>query len=134
MAVLQLQYINTHLAIGCSEFNQKTYESDCVKELIELALTNEFKQKHNYAIYTDDFQVPKNIFVPHFHLYYLNTEKKDVILLDEKLIEIPEIYNHHNFYVYNDKELLEKFEEKYHKLTFKNITSIKEISNVSADE
>lgn len=134
MAVMQIKYIDNHLAVACSEFTSKTYDTDCVKELIQLALNNEFKQKYNYAIYTDNFNVPKNIFVPFFHLYYLNTEKKDVILLDEKLIDIPEIYSHHNFYTYNDQKLLEKFEDKYHKLTFKNIKSIKEIGDVPTNE
>lgn len=134
MAILKVHYIENHLGIACSVFNAKTYESACFKELLELALTNDFKQKYNYAIYTDDFQVPMNIFVPNFHLYYLNTDKKDVILLDEKLIDLPEVYDHHNFYTYDNEKLLEQLENKYHKLTFKNIKSIKEINNVSEDE
>jgi hypothetical protein len=134
MTVIQLQYINNHLAIACSEFNNKTYESDCIKELIELSLQDDFKYKYNYAIYTDTFLVPQNIFVPSFHLYYLTTERKDVIILDDNLLEIPSVYNHHNFYTYNDEELLKKLQEKHPTLTFKNINSIKDINNVQTNE
>lgn len=134
MAVIKLKYIDNHLAIACSAFSAKTYESECIKELIELSITDEFKRKYNYAIYTDDFQVPDNIFVPTFHLYYLNSDKKDVVLLDEKLIDIPGIYSHHNFYTYKDDELLKQFQEKYSNITFTNIQSIKELNHVSKDE
>lgn len=134
MATVKVQYINNHLAIACSVFDQKTYESPCLKELLELTLDDKFKRAYNYAIYTDDFQVPVNIFVPNFHLYYLNTETKDVVLLDEKLLEIPAVYDHHNYYTYNNEEFLEKLEDKYHKLNFTNVKSLKEIENVSTDE
>ena len=134
MPNIELKYIDNHLAIACSAFTPKTYESDCVKELLELSLKDEFKRKYNYAIYTDEFQVPSNMFIPQFHLYYLNTEKKDVILLDEELIDLPEVYDHHNFYTYNNETLLGKLKEKYPKITFTNIKSIKELENVPANE
>ena len=134
MTVINLQYIDNHLALAFSKFTPKSYESECFKELLELASTKEFNKKYNYAIYTDEFQVPNNIFVPTFHLYYLTAEKKDVILLDEGLLEIPSVYNHHNFYVYKDEKLLKKLQDKHPTLTFKNINSIKDIDNVQTDE
>lgn len=134
MTNIELKYIDNHLAVACSVFTPKTYESECIKELIELSLTNEFKRQYNYAIYTDDFQVASNMFIPQFHMYYLNTEKKDVILLDNKLLSLPHVFNHHNYYTYNDEELLAELSEKYPDIKFKNIKSIKEINNVSTDE
>jgi len=134
MAVIKIKYIDNHLGVACSVFDNKTYESPCVKELIKLSLDDKFKTKYNYAIYTDDFQVPVNLFIPNFHLNYLNTEKKDIVILDEKLLEIPAVYDHHNYYTYDNEELLEKLEDKYHKLTFTNIKSLEEIKNVSTDE
>jgi hypothetical protein len=125
-------YITNHLGIACSVFGAPSYESECFKELIELMLDDNFKQTFNYAIYCDDFIVKPNIFVPRFHTYYLNSETKDVIIMDEHLIDLPTIYNHHRYYIYNNQELFDKFVDKYKDI--KHIKSIKDIVNVSTNE
>lgn len=129
----EAKYYHTQLGIACSAFTSETYNSDCFKELLEIMLTDsdQFKKTYSYAIYSDMFQVPHNLFVPRFHTYYLNSDKKHVILLDEGMIDLPLVYNHHEYYIYDNKELFDKFEEKYDNVS--HISSIKEITKESED-
>lgn len=126
------KYISNHLAIACSAFSQMSYESKCFQELVSLILDDEFKKNFNYAIYCDDFMVKSNIFLPRFHTYYLNSDTKDVVLMDEQLIDLPQIYDHHRYYIYDDKKLFDKFEAKHNNI--KHIKSLKEIVNVPTNE
>lgn len=129
----EAKYYHTQLAIACSSFNAEHYKSDCFKELLEVMLTDDdqFKTTHSYAIYSDNFHIEHNLFVPRFHTYYLNSDKKHVILLDEGMLDLPAVYNHHEYYVYDNKELFGKFEEKYDNVS--HIHSIKEITKDSED-
>lgn len=126
------KYISNHLGIAFSKFDKSGYESSCFKELLQSMIEDDFKQSFNYAIYCDDFFVSSNMFVPKFHTYYLNSDIKDVIIMDEGLIDLPEIYNHHRYYIYDNQELFDKFTEKYNNI--KHIKSIKDITNVSTNE
>jgi hypothetical protein len=125
-------YISKHLGIACSVFSQNTYDTKCFQELISLMLDDNFQRNFTYAIYCDDFLVKSNLFIPRFHTYYLNSETKDIIIMDEHLIDLPEIYNHHKYYIYDNQKLLAQFEEKY--ANIKSIKSIKDIYHVSTNE
>jgi len=125
-------YISKSLGIACSVFSSDSYESKCFKELLQLMMDDDFKKSFNYAIYCDDFMVKANMFMPRFHIYYLNSETKDIIIMDEHLIDLPQVYNHHRYYIYDNQELFEKFEEKYDNVA--HIKSIKDIDNVSTNE
>lgn len=125
-------YISLSLGMAFSTFDEQAYDSECFKEILQLILDDDFKNKFNYAIYCDNLRSSHNVFVPAFHIYYLNSDTKHIIILDEKLIDLPDIYNHHKYYIYNNKELLEIFKEKYNNIT--HITSIKDLFNVPANE
>lgn len=133
-STLKIGYTVNNLALTCSVFDAEMYQSKCFQELLELMKSDEFLFDYNYAIYTDSYIVAENAFTPYFHTYYLNSDKKDVILLDEKMIDLPEVYDHHNFYIYDNEELLKIYKEKYPNLEIKNIKSLKEIDNVPKDE
>ena len=122
------EYISNHLAVACTRFDQSVYDGECFKELMQLAMTTDFQKNFNYAIYCDDVQVKANVFIPQFHTYFLVSDTKDVILLDKGLIDIPEVYNHHRYYIYNNEELFEECKAKGYNVT--NIKSIKDIFNV----
>lgn len=122
---IQKPYISQHLAVAFSKFSNESYETKCFKELLKLILDDSFKKNFNYAIYCDDFTVKMNIFIPRFHTYYLNSETKDVIIMDDHLIDLPQIYDHHRYYVYDDKKLFDKFNGKH-----KNIKHIKSIKDI----
>ena len=47
MAVIKIKYIDNHLGVACSVFDNKTYESPCVKELIKLSVDDKFKKSKN---------------------------------------------------------------------------------------
>jgi hypothetical protein len=125
-------YISNHLAVAYSVFSTSSYSEPCFKELSQLVLDDKFNKTFTYAIYCDDFIVKENIFVPRFHTYYLNSETKDVIIMDEHLIDLPEIYNHHKYYIYNNEELLNKFVEKH--INVQHVNSIKDIINVRTND
>jgi hypothetical protein len=129
---VQKPYISQHLGIACSTFSQNDYESKCFQELVELMLDDNFKKFFTYAIYCDDFLIQSNLFIPRFHTYYLHSDTKDIIVMDENMIDLPQIYNHHHYYIYNNQKLFEKFEEKYDNI--KHIQSIKDIYHVSTNE
>lgn len=131
---LKIKYLDNHLAFVCGVFDQTKYESEPIKELISLIFDNDFKKSYNYAIYTDDYIVKQNIFAPRFHTYYLNSDAKDVILLDDKLIDIPSIYGHHRYYIYNNPELYEKYTQANPDIVFTQIKSLKDINNVSSND
>jgi hypothetical protein len=133
MTTTEAKYYHTQLAIACTSFNAERYNEDCFKEFLEVMLTDDdqFRKTYSYSIYSDTFSVPHNLFVPRFHTYYLNSDKKHVIILDAGMIDLPMVYNHHEYYIYNDKELFAKFEEKYDNVT--HIHSIKEIIKGSED-
>lgn len=126
------EHISLHLGIACSVFSQDTYETACFQELVSLMLDDDFKRNVVYAIYCDEMIVKENIFVPKFHTYYLHSDTKDVVILDEKLIDLPKVYNHHRYYIYGNKKLLEKFEEQYDNITY--IESLRDIINVPTNE
>ena len=133
----EAQYFHHQIGIACSIFDHTKYETDCFKELLNTMLEDDkFKLRFSYAIYSDQFHIPNNIFVPRFHIYFLNSDTKHVILLDEGMLDLPNVYNHHKYYIYNDKELFSKFEEKYDNV--QHITSItditKELLDVSATD
>ena len=130
--IQQYEYVSRHLALACSKFNQTHYDSACFKELLMLSLNNDFKKEFNYAIYCDEIQVKHNVFIPQFNTYYLVSDAKDVIIMDEGLIDLPQIYPHHKYYIYDNLELFQQFKEKYDDI--KNIKSIKDILNVPANE
>jgi len=121
-----------HLAVACSIFSHETYELECLKEIVSLSLDNDFANKFTHAIYCDEMQIRENIFMPRFHTYYLNSDAKHVIILDEQMIDLPETYTHHKYYVYANDELFKKLSKSCKNI--KNIQSIKEIINVSANE
>jgi D-hexose-6-phosphate mutarotase len=125
-------HISNHLAFACSRFHQSHYDSKCFKELLSLSMNSGFQQTFNYAIYCDEMQVKHNIFIPQFHTYYLVGDAKDVIVMDEGLIDLPAVYPHHKYYIYDNKELFEKFKEKYNDIV--HINEIKDILHVQANE
>ena len=128
-ATLKMTYAVNHLALACSTFDADMYQSPCFKELVQLMTDNEFKAEYTYAIFSDTYLVSENAFVPNFHLYYLNSSKKDVILLDNKVIDIPKIYSHHNFYIYDNEDLLKLYRSEYPDLPLVHIKSLKEIDH-----
>jgi len=128
-ATLKMNYAVNHLALAFATFNAKAYQDPCFKELIELMTDKDFNSKYTYAIFTDTYDVSDNAFVPYFHLYYLNSSKKDVILLDDQVIDLPKIYSHHKYYIYNNEELLKLFRSEYPDLPLSHIKSLKEIDH-----
>jgi len=126
-------YINNHIGLACSVFNGESYKTQCFQELLSLMSEEEFRSTFNYGIYTDDLQVNTNLFLPVFHVYYLNSDSKGIVIMDEKMIDLPSIYDHHKYYVHNNQELYDKLQEKYPNKII-HITSIKDMANVPANE
>lgn len=121
----------THIALLYKSFTKENYEHSSFKEILDLIEDNAFNLNYNYSIYADYHEVQEHIFLPIFHTYYLNSEKKNVIILSNKMYDIPELYPYHNYYLYGDKETTK---EDYELLTkahpnikFTQINSIKEM-------
>lgn len=133
-AIVQIPIISNDIAIACSHLNQKMYENPCFQELLNLIKDEEFNRNYNYAIYTDEMSVKENLFIPRFHTYYLQSKTKDVILLDKESLTIAEVYGHHRFYIYNNKQLLDTFKRYYENINITHIQSIKDINNVPESE
>lgn len=132
---VQIPLVANDIALVCHMLNQEVYESPCVQEVVSLIYDEDFNREYNYAIYTDEMPFKENIFMPRFHTYYLQSKTKDVILLDEQSLPVVEVYSHHRFYIYNNKNLLEKYNEQYeNKDNIKHIKSIKDINNVQESE
>ena len=131
----KVAYPDINIGLAYSAFTQQSYQSAPFQQLLVMASDGDFGKRVNYSIYTDTLQVAQNMFLPSFHTYYLNSETKDVILMDEYLLELPEIYDHHRYYVFSDnKEAVKKFTDKYGD-KIKVISSLQEvIDNVPANE
>lgn len=129
----KVEYISNNLGLAFGSFNLDSYNSTCFQELLSIVTDKESKPDFNYAIYTDNLQVNSNLFLPVFHIYYLNSDPKDIIIMDKLAIDVPQAYSHHRYYVYNNQELFDELIEKYpDKIT--HIQSIKDIYNVPATE
>jgi len=120
-----------NIALLYSEFNKTNYEDSAFKEIIDLLNDKIISLDFNYAIYCDTHFVKEHIFLPIFHTYYLNCDKKHVVILSPEMYEIIELYPFHSYYLYGDKEKTkedyETLKETYKNVSIKQITNIKEI-------
>ena len=95
--------------------------------------TDEFNGLFNYAIYSDSSSVKENILIPMFHTYYLGSDVKEVIILQEQMYSIIEVYQYHKYYLYGKKTELEdsinKIKDVLPSASVTVIESIKEIYN-----
>ena len=122
-----------HLALLYSSFGLEQLEDPCFKELMVESNTDEFNSLFNYAIYSDTSSVKENILIPMFHTYYLGSDVKEVIILEEQMYSIIEVYKYHKYYLYGKKTELEdsinKIKDVLPSASVTVIESIKEIYN-----
>jgi len=119
---VQRPHDKKHIALAFSSFTNDQYKDIAYKELIDNISDNSFNLQYTYGIYTDHFMVKENIFLPIFHIYYLNSSKKSVILRQEECYDLPIIYPHHDYYIYN--------ESNNHEQICDNLKQISGISNI----
>lgn len=120
--------LKTHIALYYSNYiDSSILNSDCIKELLMFSGSFDFAMNFTYAIYADHSMVKDNMMIPIFHSYYLNSDPKMVVLMDNNALDILELYPYHNFYIYQNAETYQLFKTKFPNHRIQLINSIKEL-------
>lgn len=132
MSPVQRPNYRNHIALAYDTFHHEIIQNDeALKDLLSLSKENNFNLNFTYAIYTDQSFIPSNLFLPVFHIHYLNSDLKYVILRSSSLYDLPMVYKHHKYLLYGDKnKTLQDFEllkKNYPETQFQQISSIKEL-------
>jgi len=131
MSQFQRPNNRNHIALAYDTFEPLCLEHEAIKEILSLIKDDNFNMNFTYAIYTDQSFVKENLFLPIFHTYYLNSDKKSVLLLSPETYDMPSIYPHHSYFIYGDKEKTQKdfneLQNAYPKIELKQISSLKEL-------
>ncbi len=115
-----------HIGFLVETLDKKCLELEAVKQILEKTEDYDFMLNFTYSFYTDYNMMTEQLPLPVFHTYYLNTDKKSVVLMDNKLLNICDIYDYHDYYSF----------EKYDEMpsSVKLIKSLQEIIDEKLQE
>jgi len=93
-----------HIGFLVETLDKQCLELKAVQQILEKIEDHKFMLNFTYAFYTDYNLMPEQILLPVFHTYYLNTDKKNIVLLDDKLLNVCNIYDYHSYYSFDKND------------------------------
>jgi hypothetical protein len=111
------------ISLYYEQVDEKIFSNKKFSQLISLIEKN---KDINYALYTDNFLLKNNIFIPNFHTIYLSYGNHNVIIDEIKDLWLIETFKNNKYY-FLIKEDLQHSDLENIKIT--KITNISEIIN-----